>query len=113
MAPLEVATWYGSSSPCSISAFCWSAVTTRGLDTTLPLPSASSAEISRFRKRLDAAPNSDSAKVAAIEAVGAGGRQIDEGRVGEVDAGRAVCSVCAPMAFMLPPTASWLLPPTL
>jgi hypothetical protein len=34
------------------------------LDTTLPLPSASSAEISRFRNRLDAAPNIDKANVA-------------------------------------------------
>ena len=49
-----------------MSAFTWSAVMTRGLETILPLPSASSADSSRFRKRLAAEPNSDSAKVAAL-----------------------------------------------
>ena len=60
---------------------------TRGLETILPLPSASSADSSRFRKRLAAEPNSDSAKVAAAGAAqGAGvGRQVHELRVGEVD----------------------------
>src|SRR6185312_1683788 len=48
VAPLEVAVWYGNCVPCSMMALVWSAVTTRGLDTTLPLPSDSSAEISRF-----------------------------------------------------------------
>ena len=65
VAPLEVAVWYGISVPCSISALTWSAVTTRGLETILPLPSASRAEISRFKKRLAVALNSDTAKVAA------------------------------------------------
>jgi hypothetical protein len=57
VAPLDVATWYGISSPCSMLAFCWSAVTTRGLDTILPLPSDSIADSSRFRNRLAAALN--------------------------------------------------------
>ncbi len=35
--------------PCSINASTWSAVTTRGLDTILPLPSSSRAVSSRFR----------------------------------------------------------------
>lgn len=39
---------------------------TRGLDTTCPLPSACSAEISRLRKRLALGLNNDSAKVDAI-----------------------------------------------
>src|SRR5205807_10113519 len=56
-----------SSSPCSISAFCWSAVMTRGLDTTLPLPSASRADISRFRNRSADAPKSDKAKVPGLK----------------------------------------------
>ena len=43
VAPLEVACWYGSSVPCSISASTWFAVTTRGLEMILPLPSLSSA----------------------------------------------------------------------
>ena len=61
VAPEEVACWYGISVPCSITASTWSAVSTRGLEMVLPLPSASSAEISRFRKRLDAAPKIDPA----------------------------------------------------
>ena len=65
VAPLDVACWYGISSPCSMRALIWSAVITRGLETMLPLPSASSADSSRFRKRLAVAPNSESAKVAA------------------------------------------------
>ena len=59
---------------------------TRGLETILPLPSASSAEISRFRKRLAAALNSDSAKVAGLKPFSAGRRQVDELGVGEGDA---------------------------
>ena len=47
-------------------ALVWSAVTTRGLEMMLPLPSASSADSSRFRNRLAVAPNNDSAKVAAL-----------------------------------------------
>ena len=39
---------YGISVPCSIGAFWLSPVTTRGLDTTLPRASASSAESSRL-----------------------------------------------------------------
>jgi hypothetical protein len=50
--------------PCSISALVWSAVTTRGLETILPLPSASSADSSRLRKRLAAELNSEMAKLA-------------------------------------------------
>ena len=52
VAPLEVACWYGISVPCSIVASIWSAVMTRGLEMILPLPSACSAETSRFRKRV-------------------------------------------------------------
>ena len=51
VAPLEVACWYGISVPCSIVASTLSAVITRGLEMILPLPSACSAESSRFRKR--------------------------------------------------------------
>jgi hypothetical protein len=70
----------------------WSAVTTRGLETILPLPSASSADSSRFRKRLAAALNSDSAKVAAaLPAQADVGRQVDELRVLEVDRRLATC----------------------
>ena len=39
---------YGISVPCSIAAFWLSPVTTRGLDTTLPRASASSADSSRL-----------------------------------------------------------------
>ena len=59
---------------------------TRGLDTTLPLPSASSAEISRFRKRLAVALNSEMREGRRVEVVLAGGRQVDELGVGVVDA---------------------------
>jgi hypothetical protein len=52
VAPLEVACWYGISVPCSMVALTLSAVTTRGLDTILPRPSASSAETSRLSKEL-------------------------------------------------------------
>ncbi|MNY02004.1 hypothetical protein D3C86_1345580 [compost metagenome] len=51
VAPLDVADWYGSSVPCSISALMLLAVTTRGLEMILPLPSASSADSSSARKR--------------------------------------------------------------
>jgi hypothetical protein len=59
VAPLLVACWYGSSTPCSITAATLSSVTTRGLEMILPLPSASSADSSRFRKRFAAAENSE------------------------------------------------------
>src|ERR1700722_14745302 len=49
VAPLLVADWYGICVPCSIIASVLSAVTTRGLEITLPLLSASSAESSRLR----------------------------------------------------------------
>ncbi len=106
VAPLDVATWYGSSSPCSMIAFCWSAVMTRGLETTLPLPSASSAESSRLRKRLAPALNSDSANVAGLKPL-----MPVEGRLTNwVSAAVTlvvpfvpVCSVCAATAFRLPP----------
>ena len=52
VAPELVACWYGISTPCSITASIWSAVITFGRDTILPRPSASSAEISRSRKRV-------------------------------------------------------------
>src|SRR6478736_1518757 len=39
----------------------------RGLDTSLPLPSASSADSSRFRKRLAAALNSEIAKEEGVK----------------------------------------------
>ena len=42
------------------------AVMTRGLETILPLPSASSADNSRFKKRLAVALNSDRANDAAL-----------------------------------------------
>src|SRR6266850_568442 len=58
VAPEEVADWYGISVPCSISASTWSAVSTRGLEMILPLPSASSAEISTLRIRDSEALNS-------------------------------------------------------
>ena len=66
VAPLDEATWYGSSVPCSITARPWSAVSTRGLDTTLPRWSASSAEISRFTNRVSEEPNRLIAKLAAL-----------------------------------------------
>ena len=46
--------------PCSISASTWFAVTTRGLEMILPLPSLSSAVISRFRNFVAALLNSTS-----------------------------------------------------
>ena len=57
VAPLDVADWYGSSVPCSISAFLWLAVITRGLETTFPRWSASSADSSRLMKRVRLDPN--------------------------------------------------------
>ena len=51
VAPLEVADWYGSSVPCSITAGRWLEVSTRGLETTLPRWSASRADSSRLMKR--------------------------------------------------------------
>ena len=65
VAPLLVATWYGSSMPCSISAIALSAVITRGLEMILPVPSASSADSSRFRKRLAADENRLTARLPA------------------------------------------------
>ena len=65
VAPELVDFWNGTFWPWLIKALTWSAVMMRGLETTLPLPSASpSAEISRLRKRLDEAPKIDSAKLA-------------------------------------------------
>src|ERR1051326_3868674 len=58
VAPDEVACWYGISVPCSINASAWLAVSTRGLAMILPLPSDSSAEISRLRNRVRALLNS-------------------------------------------------------
>ena len=43
-------------------AFCWSAVTTPGLDTTLPLPSASGADGCGFGDRLAVSPATSRAK---------------------------------------------------
>ena len=57
VAPLDVDDWYGSSVPCSISAFDWLAVSTRGLETTLPRWSASRADSSRLMKRVRLEPN--------------------------------------------------------
>src|SRR6185295_16900033 len=105
VAPLEVATWYGSSSPCSISAFCWSAVMTRGLETTLPLPSASSAEISRLRKRFDDAPNNDSAKLAGSKPLAPVAGRLTKVVSAKLTLVVPFCRVVEPMAFMLPPTA--------
>ena len=65
VAPLAVACWYGNSVPCSISALVLSAVTIRGLETSRPLPSASSAESSRVRKRVADELKMDTPKVAA------------------------------------------------
>ena len=57
-------------------ALVWSAVTTRGLEITLPLPSASSAEISRFRKRAAPELKIETANAAGLKSllpkVGAG-----------------------------------------
>ena len=66
IAPELVARWKGTFWPWLMKALTWSAVMMRGLETTLPLPSASSAEISRFRKRLEDAPKIDSAKLAGL-----------------------------------------------
>eukprot|EP01022_Parablepharisma_sp_SALTPOND_P033114 TRINITY_DN881_c1_g1_i23.p1 TRINITY_DN881_c1_g1~~TRINITY_DN881_c1_g1_i23.p1 ORF type:complete len:1292 (+),score=465.19 TRINITY_DN881_c1_g1_i23:16524-20399(+) len=61
--PLPADCWQGISSPCSIRAACWSAVTRRGLETILPRPSASSADSSTLRKRCAAALNRVKAKL--------------------------------------------------
>ena len=50
-----------------MDALVWSAVTMRGLDTNRPLPSASRAESSRFRKRLAAALNREMAKLEGVK----------------------------------------------
>jgi hypothetical protein len=61
VAPLAAAVWYGISVPWEMTAFFLSAVITRGLETTLPRLSASSAESSMFtrlplpRLRIDSA----------------------------------------------------------
>ncbi|MOA11379.1 hypothetical protein D3C78_1313150 [compost metagenome] len=66
VAPLGAVTEYGYSVPCSISALVWSAVIRRGLETILPLPSASIADSSSVRKRLAAELKIDRAKVPAL-----------------------------------------------
>ncbi len=50
VAPLAAAVRYGISVPCEMIAFFLSAVITRGLETTLPRLSASSAESSTFTR---------------------------------------------------------------
>ncbi len=64
--------------PCSISASTWFAVTTRGLEIILPLPSLSSAVISRFRNFVAALLNSmsENCPACAPVSVGVAGRLI-------------------------------------
>ena len=106
VAPEEVACWYGISVPCSISASTWSAVSTRGLEMILPLPSASSAESSRLRKRVSGAVEQDERELPGGEGVQAGRRQVDDRStsVGNAGAVAACCPVWNPVSSRLPPT---------
>ena len=87
---------------------------TRGLDTTLPLPSASSAEISRLRKRFAVALNSESAKVAGSKPFAPVAGKLTNVVSETLMLVVPLCKVVAPTAFRLPPIATRVsLPPML